>query len=359
MNNKGFAYLRIYQEIRDNIVDGAYVYGTKLPSKRALADSRNVSVITIQRAYSILEDEGYIESRERSGYFVAYKKTDSFLSFPDHEQPVSVSSDHQVSEDLFPLQSYAKAVRKVLSVSGEYIYSRSPNTGMHELRNAIRSYLSRSKNIDVDPSQIIVGSGSEYLYGMLVLLLGHERIYALERPSYSQIRTIYKSLGVRFEELQMGQDGILSSELASSKASVLHVTPYNSYPSGISASASKRYEYIRWAEKDRFIIEDDYSSEYSLSRKNEDTLFLLSGNDNIIYLNSFSRTISPSIRVGYMVLPKKLCEDYYRIVGAYSCTVPTLEQLVITELLDSGEFERHINRVRRAKRKALQKPQTR
>jgi GntR family transcriptional regulator/MocR family aminotransferase len=260
-----------------------------------------------------------------------------------------------VPEGLFPSSTYARAVRKVMSSFPDSFYIRSPNKGMTELRNAIRSYLQRSKNIDADISQIIVGSGSEYLYGVIILLLGRDRIYALEKPSYSQIRLIYAANGVMFEELQLGNDGILSSELASSGAQVLHVTPYSSYPSGISASASKRYEYIRWAEaSDRFIIEDDYSSEYSLSRKNEDTLFLLSRKENIIYMNSFSRTISPSIRISYMVLPSSLRDLYDDRLGGFSCTVPALDQLVMAELLDSGEFERHINRVRRRLRRDRQ-----
>ena len=138
-------------------------------------------------------------------------------------------------------------------------------------------------------------------------------------------------------------------------ASVLHTTPYRSFPTGITASASKRHEYVRWfGKKDRFIIEDDFESEFSVSTKAEETLFSLSEQDKVIYLNTFSKTISPSLRVGYMVLPEKLVGEFEERLGFYSCTVPTFEQLVIAELINSGDFERHINRVRRNKRKLLE-----
>ena len=135
---------------------------------------------------------------------------------------------------------------------------------------------------------------------------------------------------------------------------MLHTTPYRSFPSGVTASASKRHEYIRWSDKsDRFIIESDYDSEFSVSAKPAETLFALADRDNVIYLNTFSETISPSLRVGYMVLPKRLVKTFDEKLGFYSCTVPTFEQLVLTELIGNGDFERHINRVRRAMRKAL------
>ena len=137
-------------------------------------------------------------------------------------------------------------------------------------------------------------------------------------------------------------------------ASVLHTTPYRSYPTGVSASASKRHEYIRWSNaNDRYIIEDDFESEFSVSSKPEDTLFALSDRDNVIYLNTFSKTVSPSLRIGYMVLPRKLVGEFDARLGFYSCTVPTFEQYVIARLLQNGDFERHINKVRRKKRKEM------
>ena len=202
--------------------------------------------------------------------------------------------------------------------------------------------------------QIVIGSGAEYLYGLIIELLGRNRTYGIEYPSYKKIEQVYRACEISYEALRLSGDGIDSLALANTKASVLHTTPYRSYPTGVSASASKRHEYIRWSNaEERYIIEDDFESEFSVSTKPEDTLFSLSDNDNVIYLNTFSQTISPSLRIGYMVLPQKLVGDFDRRLGFYSCTVPTFEQFVIARLLQNGDFERHINKVRRSKRKEL------
>ena len=177
-------------------------------------------------------------------------------------------------------------------------------------------------------------------------------VYAIEAPSYKKIEQVYNSSGVKLEKLHLGHDGIDSVALQNCHADVLHISPYRSYPSGVTASASKRHEYLKWAEKEgRYIIEDDFESEFSVSKKPEETLFCHSIKDNVIYMNTFSKTISSSLRVGYMVLPKKLSKEYEERLGFYSCAVPTYIQIVLAELIANGDFERHINRVRRKKRK--------
>ena len=208
--------------------------------------------------------------------------------------------------------------------------------------------------MQVSPEQIIIGSGSEYLYRLIVELLGRDRIYAIESPSYRQIEQVYRATEIKYESLPLTNSGIDSSALTASNADVLHTTPYRSYPSGVTATASKRHEYIRWAEqRSRYIIEDDFESEFSVSTKPTETLFALSGSDNVIYLNTFSKTISPSLRIGYMILPQHLVGVFDRKLGFYSCTVPTFMQYVLAELINNGDFERHINRVRRHIRKEI------
>jgi GntR family transcriptional regulator/MocR family aminotransferase len=195
---------------------------------------------------------------------------------------------------------------------------------------------------------IVIGSGAEYLYNLIAGLLGEDRKFAIEDPSYAKIRKVYKNANIKYELLPLGKNGIESSALNKTKASVLHISPFRSYPTGITASASKRHEYIRWADSaDRIIVEDDFESEFSIISKPVETLFSMATKDNVIYLNTFSKTISPALRVGYMVLPEHLVEEFNKKLGFYSCTVPTFEQLVLTELLNNGSFERHINRMRR------------
>lgn len=344
------AYLQLYRALRRDITDGVYPFGARLPSKRLLAGQTGLSVVTVQHAYELLCDEGYAESRERSGHFVCYRS--GAMMSPAEKPRAERLPSSAVTGPVFPFSVYARTARRVLAEQGERLWVKPPNSGCPALREALADYLARSRGIRVRPAQIIVGAGAEYLYGLIVQLLGRGRVYAIESPSYDKIRRVYAASGVTVDPLRMGPDGIRSDALAATEASVLHVTPYHSFPSGVSVSASKKWEYIRWARRrGAVIVEDDYDSEFSLSAKAEDSLFSLSPEGHVIYLNSFSRTIAPSLRAGYMLLPETLLPAFERELSFYSCAVPVLEQYILTELLNRGDFERHINRVRRRLRR--------
>ena len=351
-------YIQIYEQIREDIIQGIYAYGSKLPSKRLIAEERGVSVITAEHAYALLLEEGYIEARERSGYYVTFREEDGFAGQEIHRKKKVMTAAKNVPQQTeypFPFSVLSKTMRRVLSDYGETLLTRSPNEGIAELRTEISRYLARSRGIAAFPEQIIIGAGSEYLYHLIIGLLGREHCYGLETPSYPIIENVYQVSGAKYEPLPLEANGISSEVLKKSHADVLHITPYRSFPTGVTASASKRHEYLRWAQqKGRYIVEDDYDSEFSVLKKPEDTLFSQSEDDNIIYVNTFSKSISPSLRVGYMLLPKHLVPLFREKLGFYSCTVPTAIQYVLTELFRNGDFERHINRVRRAKRKDTQ-----
>lgn len=357
-------YLSIYESLKKEITEGVYKTRSKLPSKRTLADQWGVSIITVEHAYELLLDEGYIDSVEKSGYFVVYEAGDTF--YGNHN---TVSKEMEINDDsssgiklyndsfkeqsyYFSFDVYAKTVRHVLSNMPDEIMQKSPTFGIMKLRNSISEYLLRSRHIHVSPKQIMIGAGAEYLYAMIVRTLGTDVIYGIETPGYSRIKEVYESDGVTTETLKLGKDGIESSELRKSKAGILHITPYRSFPTGVSASAGKKKEYLQWAnERGGIIIEDDFESEFTPSRKAVDTIFSMDKNGCVIYVNTFTRTISPSLRMAYMLLPLNLLEKFEEKTSFYSCPVPTLEQLAVSDLLDSGEFERHINRVRRNLRK--------
>ena len=181
----------------------------------------------------------------------------------------------------------------------------------------------------------------------MIQLLGRERLYAREEPCYETIRRVYEANGARCEGLPMAADGVDGEALRRSAASVLHVTPYQSYPSGVSASAARRHEYAAWARaRGGVLVEDDYGAELAVSTRQVETLFSLAP-ERTVYLNSFSKTLAPSMRMGYMVLPEELLPVYEEKLGFYSCAVPVFEQLVLAELLRSGELERSISRRRR------------
>ena len=343
------AYLQIYETIRKEIVAGAYGVGTKMPSKRVLAERFRVSVVTAEHAYALLTEEGYIQPRQRSGYFVTYRESDGY-SAPEHPHPIRHHGGSPAVD--FPFSVYARTMRRVLSDYGEEILVKSPNLGCWELREAISGYLARARHMQVRPEQVIIGSGAEYLYGLIVQLLG-EKIYGIEDPSYEKIEQVYLANHVTCRLLSLGQDGVRSQALAATDAKVLHITPYRSFPSGVTASAAKKREYLRWAEKNGgILIEDDFESEFTLSRKPEETVFSLDGEGRVIYLNTFSKTIAPAVRVGYMVLPQSLLRRFEEKLGFYSCTVPAFEQYVLAEFIAKGDFERHLSRIRRKNRKA-------
>ena len=345
------AYLALYESIRDEILSGARAFGSRLPSRRSLSRDRGVSPVTVDHSYELLCEEGYAEARPKSGYYVVYRESDSF-SVPLAPVSRTRPAPPAVSRDCFPFPALARVMRRVLSDYGEAILVKPPNTGCTELREAVCRYLARNRGIRVEPDQIVIGSGAEYLYGLVVEMLGNDRVYGLESPSYEKIEQVYRSKGVRCDFLPLGPDGIRSEALASTGASVLHITPFRSFPSGITASVSKRREYLRWVSRpDRVIVEDDYESEFSLLRKSEETVFAAAPMQNVIYLNTFSRTVSPSFRAGYMVLPRRLLPVFSLKVGFYSCSVPAFEQYVLAELINSGDFERHINRIRRDERR--------
>lgn len=349
----GPVYLQLYSGIRDDIINGIYPFNSKLPSKRNLADKTGVSTVTVEHAYALLCDEGYAEARERSGFIVTFRKNDGFAlpARAEHTYHSVCQKNDSIPE--FPMSVLSKTMRRVLTEHGELLLERSPGFGCTELREEIGRYLARNRGMTVDADQIIIGSGSEYLYGLITSLLGREKVYAIESPSYKKIEEVYRATEIKYELLLLTSEGIDSKALAATNADVLHTTPYRSYPSGVTASASKRHEYVRWAERGRYIIEDDFESEFSVSTKPTETLFSLSSGDNVIYLNTFSKTISPSLRIGYMVLPRHLKSRYEEKLGFYSCTVPTFMQYVLCELIANGDFERHINRVRRKMRREL------
>ena len=346
------AYIQLYQQLRDDIIGKTYIYGSKLPSKRLIAEETGVSVITVEHAYALLCDEGYIESMERSGYFVIFRVEDGFAVPAKTAGDPLMNHKNNTPSYPFPYSVLAKTMRTVITDMPDAVMQKSPNKGCEGLRQAISQYLVRSKGIQAKTEQIIIGSGSEYLYGLIVELFGYEKIYGIESPSYKMIEQVYRSCNISVEKLKLGADGIDSDSLWNSKADILHISPYRSYPSGVSASASKRYEYLKWAEKgQRYIVEDDFESEFSVSKKPEESLFSHTENNHVIYMNTFSKTISPALRVGYMVLPVHLVTKFEDRLGFYSNTVPTYIQLVLARLITNGDFERHINRVRRQRRK--------
>ena len=341
-------YVLIYSEIKEKIQSGIYPANSKLPSKRVTADKYGVSVITVEKAYATLFEEGYIYSEEKKGYFVYPIDITSTIKPKKENSTFTYINDSEEKASDFEYSVWFKTVRKVIAEKGEKLFIKSPNKGLGVLRNAIADYLYRYRKMSVPPKNIIIGSGAEQLYESAVRVLGRDKIYGIENPCYSMISSVYDGLGVKTISLTMGKDGIESKELNSKDFNVLHVTPFNSFPSGITASAKKRHEYLSLMQQRKgYIIEDDFASEFFKPGNPIDSLYSLSDSDNVIYINTFSKSLSPSMRMGYMILPDNLLEKYDSILGEFSCSVPVMEQYVLTEFINSGNFERHLNKMRR------------
>ena len=349
-------YYSLYSQLKEKILNGELNAGDKLPSKRIMADKSGYSTITVERAYAMLEDEGYVVSRERSGYFVA--QIDSFVKpkRPNVAAPLPhLKEEHALPKERdFEYSLWFKTLRKVISERGEELFVRAPVKGCAVLRNALSDYLYRYRGMSADPRRIVIGSGAEQLYEIALKILGVDKIYGIEDPSYSQIKAVYLGANANIRELRFGKEGIESSELDKNDFDVLHVTPFNSYPSGVTTSISKRYEYLKWAQSNKkYIIEDDFASEFFMPGHPIESLYSLDHEDRIIYINTFSKSLSPSMRIGYMILPESLMDEYDQKLGSFSCSVPVLDQYVLAEFISSGSFERHLNRMRRKMKKQL------
>lgn len=344
------AYEQLYRLLRADIAEGVLPPRYRLPSKRFMAAELEIAVITVEHAYELLCDEGYVVSRPRSGYYVAYGAEGLTAGAPRATQAQMSAQTAGTDED-FPFSVLAKTMRRVLSRCDRGILVKSPNRGTDELRRAIADYLLRSRGVSASPARIVIGSGAEYLYGMIAQLFERGSAFAVENPCYEKIPRVYEANGIPCLPLEMGVDGISSAALSECSARALHVTPFHSYPSGVTASAAKRAEYIDWAKHgNAFIIEDDYASEFAVSGRQIDTMFSLAP-DIVVYVNTFTKTIAPSMRMGYMLLPERLDRRFAEKLDFYSCTVPVFEQYVLAEFINNGDLERCINRRRRRLRR--------
>lgn len=357
-------YEKLTDCIRRDILSGVYPAGQKLPSKRRAAADLGVSVVTVQGAYDQLLAEGYLSSRERSGYFVApleqlppTKTVSPSAPLPPLPVKTAVGDgdvidlvSQRVSPSLFPLSVWTKLSRRVLTEQGEALLAPAPPMGVYALREAIARTLLSTRGIRTSPESILIGAGTQSLYSTLLLLLGRDRLWAAENPGYSLIPRLYRQMGARVVCLSMDEQGIDMEALETSGASVLHISPAHHFPTGILTAAARRRELLRWvsesAPQKRYILEDDYDSEFRLGGRPIPPLCRESRGASVIYINTFSKTISPSLRIAYAVLPPELVKAYESQLSYMACPVPTYEQHVLAAFLNEGFFERHINRTR-------------
>ena len=357
----------LYTSIKKQILDGVLAEKEKLPSKRTLSEHLGISVITVQNAYSQLIDEGYIYSIEKKGFFVSdiarhLKKNDENGNYRTNEPSVTPRPAPTLSyfadftsnaavPGKFPFSLWSRTMRQVLSSENDKLLKRTDVFGTLELRRAICHHLKAFRNMDVSESQVIIGAGTESLYSMLVQFLGSNQIFAVENPGYHKAAEIFRLHGTKCVPVKIDENGIIVEELEKSGATVVHVSPSHHFPTGVIMNFKRRTELLQWAKQaplhsQRFIIEDDYDSEFRFIGKPLPTLQSIDQNGRVIYINTFSKTLSPSFRISYMILPQELVAEFSQKLGFYSCQVSSFEQFTLARFIEEDHYEKHINRMK-------------
>ena len=363
-------YEYVYQQIRDDIVAGRIAAGEHLPSKRAFASHLGISVITIENAYSQLLAEGYICSKPRRGYYACELPEVPVLASAaedaDRDSAPAGLNAHDAdgqSEQFAPLSPSAleaarlwqSALRATLTSEDEReIFSPAPAQGTARLRCAIAHHLRGTRGMNVNPDNIVIGAGAQLLDTMLAQLLGTDKIYAVEDPGYLRLTRIYQAMGCKVRHIPLDGEGVNLGELLDAGADVLHLMPSHQYPTGLVTSIARRYALLSWAAEQpgRYLIEDDFDCEFRLAGKPIPALASIDAAQSVIYTNTFSKSLSSALRLAYMVLPDELMERFRRELGFYASSVSSVDQVALARLLESGDYERHVNRVRVRAREA-------
>lgn len=357
-------YRSLYQKIKEDIVSGRLRSGEKLPSKRAMAEHLGVSCITVENAYEQLIAEGYLRPTQRKGYFVEeilpypHPAAKPVRHLPEDCKKPSESSDVPVELDLadtsadparFPFSIWIKLLRRVTLDCQKALLRPVPYNGIPELREVIAEDIRRSRGIEASPEQIVLGAGTESLYNLLLLFFGREKRYAIENPGYPKIRKIYRTAGADIRGIPLDDSGVSLEALNESDADILHISPSHHFPTGIVMPAKRRHELYGWAmeKKERYIIEDDYDSEFGYYAKPIPAIRSIDRSGKILYMNTFTKTLAPSLRISYMVLPEEITESFREKLGFFSCPVPSFEQYTLASFIAEGYFDRHISRMRK------------
>ncbi len=363
-------YEYVYQQIRDDIVAGRIAAGEHLPSKRAFASHLGISVITIENAYSQLLAEGYICSKPRRGYYACELPEAPVLASAetelDRDSAAAGSNAHDAGEQpeqfappspsaLEAARLWQSALRATLTSEDEReIFSPAPAQGTARLRCAIAHHLRGTRGMNVNPDNIVIGAGAQLLDTMLVQLLGADKTYAVEDPGYLRLTRIYQAMGCEVRHVPLDGEGVNLGELLDAGADVLHLMPSHQYPTGLVTSIARRYALLSWAAErtGRYLIEDDFDCEFRLAGKPIPALASIDAAQSVIYTNTFSKSLSSALRLAYMVLPDELMERFRRELGFYASSVSSVDQVALARLLESGDYERYVNRVRVRAREA-------
>ena len=362
----------LYDSLKNEILEGRIKPHQKIPSKRELSEHLGVSVITVQNAYLQLIDEGWIYSVEKKGYFAEEtgsfpknpapadppktKGTSNFISdsgtLPSfsqsaHTELIADFTSNSTQAQAFPFATWTKVNKTVLAQYTTSILDRQDFRGTFFLRQQICQYLKNFRGMDVNPDQVVIGAGTESLYSMVIKFFGQEKIYGMENPGYKKLSLIFSTSGCRCIPLSMDENGLDIQNLQNTSVEIVHVTPSHHFPTGRVMSVKRRNELLEWAERSGgYILEDDYDSEFRFLGQPLQALYSADKNGRTFYMNTFSKTLSPSFRISFMIIPSPLLNSFINKMGFYSCTVGSFEQYTLAQFMKEGHFERHIRRMK-------------
>ncbi|MBB2482081.1 PLP-dependent aminotransferase family protein [Bacillus sp. APMAM] len=356
-------YIQLADYIKEEILSGRIKPTEKLPSKRKLSNYLGLSLNTIQSAYDQLCAEGYLESKPRKGLFVTTFE-DDIISNDIYHQKMETISEHEeesakidfnsgkVDLEHFPYSAWRKLTHQSLYQEEGELFDIGNPQGEKALREQIAKYLYASRGVKCSANQIIIGAGTQVLIGLLCLLIGKNQSYALENPGYHRTRTVLQDFGANTISIPLDEDGIYIKQLKNSGANVVYVTPSHQFPYGMVMPITRRIELLKWAEeKNGYIIEDDYDGEYRYKGKPIPSLQGLDNNENVIYLGTFSKSLIPSIRISYIVLPPLLLRKYLDHFTIYKQTASRLHQNTLYQFMKEGYWQSHLNKMRTLYRK--------
>lgn len=371
-------YEQIYKHIKREIRSGAFLKDEKLPSTRFLAEYLQVSRSTVELAYQQLLSEGYIEARPCKGYFVSpieelydlklkkshqkspTGKANGFSDSLKSETSVDrhVNRKHSWKQDFspngtdvtgFPYETWKRISRNSLEDNRLKMFSQGDARGEEELRETVARYLHASRGVNCSSQQIVIGAGTDYLLMLLAQLLGRGQRLAMENPTYPRAYRIFDSFQYKISSVSLDEGGMSMGELRKSGAQIAYVMPAHQFPTGLIMPIGRRQELLNWAMEveGRYLIEDDYDSEFRFKGKPIPSLQAIDEHGKVIYMGTFSKSIAPAIRISYMVLPKPLLPVYERVCGMYASTVSRIDQAILNQFMKEGCFERHLNKMRK------------
>ena len=345
--NNGILYMQIYEYFKNEIINGTYKANTKLPSKRNLAKEYNISLNTVDNAYSKLLEEGFIYSKERQGFFVSdvgelYVLDSKPIHITKEEENIEYDFSYSGVSEEFPYKIFKKISSNIFD--NKDILEKVDYQGYLPLRTQISEYLDKSRGFKADPSQIVISSGSEYLFQIIFKLISGK--FGIEDPGYNMLSNIMDTNDINYEFIPVDKNGMDLTKLKKSKSDFCVITPAHQFPTGVIMNMQRRVELLNM-KKIKYVIEDDYDSEFKYSKRPVPALKSIDVNDKVIYIGSFSKSISPSFRVSFMVLPFNLVEKYNKIFKFFICPVSIMVQKMLTTFIETGEFEKHLNRMRK------------